>query len=122
MKKVLIIEDELSLSNALSLKLKQEGLEVLVAENGARGLGVALKNHPDLILLDILMPIMDGITMLSKLRADEWGKSVPVIILTNLSDKEKIAESIELGANDYFIKADSTVGSIIDKVKEKLKI
>jgi DNA-binding response OmpR family regulator len=121
-KKILIIEDEYPLLRALKIKLEENGLEVLSAKNGKEGLETALKDHPDLILLDIVMPIMDGMSMLIKLREEEWGKSVPVIILTNLGETEKIAESIEKNAFDYLIKTDWTLEDIVKKVKERLEI
>lgn len=117
---ILIVEDELPLISALTLKLKQENFKVLQAKNGEEGLIVAFKEHPDLILLDIVMPRMDGITMLKKLREDEWGKSAKVIMLTNLSDKENVAQSLDQGAYDYLIKADWKIENVIAKVKEKL--
>ena len=121
-KKILIVEDEVSLRNALCNKLAREGFSTLEAKNGEEGLEVALREHPDLILLDIIMPKMDGISMLKKLREDEWGKRVPVIVLTNLSDMEKVAEVAEGGAFDYLIKADWKLEDVVNKVKQKLNI
>jgi DNA-binding response OmpR family regulator len=104
-KKILIIEDEKPLARALELKLTHEGFEVKSAFNGEEGLEVALHEHPDLIMLDIIMPVMDGITMLKKLReANEWGKTVPVIFLTNLgADDEKIMKAIADNVPAYYL-------------------
>lgn len=122
-KKILIVEDEVSLRNALKDKLTHEGFVTLEAKNGEEGLAVALREHPDLILLDIVMPKMDGMTMLKKLRAEnEWGKSVPVIILTNLtSDNEQRNRDItETEPSYYFVKTDWTLEDILTKIRERL--
>ncbi len=87
--KILIVEDDLDLLEVLRKKFTLEKFQVSQAPDGKIGLEEALRNHPDLILLDILMPVMDGMTMLGKLREDSWGKEVPVILLTNLSDEKK---------------------------------
>lgn len=120
MAKILIIEDESTLLAALVDKFTQEGFTVLSAKDGQEGLNSARDKHPDIILLDIVMPIMDGITMLYEMRKDSWGKLVPVIILTNLSDAGKVAESISQGVYDYLVKSDWKLDDIVKKVKEKL--
>lgn len=118
MKKVLIIEDEQTLRGALVDKFTSEGFEVLEAKDGKIGLDLALKNSPDIILLDIIMPVMDGITMLKKLRADARGDSFKVLTLTNLSDGDKISETIDNGSLKYLVKSDWTLSDIVAKVKE----
>ena len=120
-KKILIVEDEISLLNALRDKLTHENFAVLEAKNGEEGLAVALREHPDLILLDIVMPKMDGMTMLRKLREDLWGKSAKVIILTNLSDKEKMAEALEQKLHKYLVKSDWKIEDVVAKVREQLE-
>lgn len=119
-KRVLVIEDEPLLTKALHNKLHHEGLIVLEGADGQQGLDIALKEHPDLILLDIIMPIMDGITVLKKLREDAWGKTVPVIILTNLSDAEKLIESEKNGVTDYLIKSDWKLEDLTVKIRQTL--
>jgi len=119
-KKVLIVEDELALKKALSKKFTKEKFEVMTASNGKTGLASAFKDHPDIILLDLIMPVMDGLTMLKELRKDKWGHEVIVIILTNLSEAEKTAEALEQGVHDYLIKTDWSLEDISKKVKEKL--
>ena len=120
-KKILIVEDETALLNILYNKLTREGFEVLSANNGEEGLEMAIKNRPDLILLDIVMPVMDGITMLKKLRTEsEWGKDVKVIMLTNLSDSEKVAEAVLYGFHSYLVKSDWKIEDVVKKVREKL--
>ena len=91
---LLIVEDEKILSDTLEEKLVSEGFEVLKAIDGEEGLKLALDSHPNLILLDLLMPKVDGITMLKKLRKDTWGERANVIILTNVESSDKISESL----------------------------
>ena len=119
-KKVLIAEDDESLLNVLADSFSLEGFTVLTAVNGAVALESALKEHPDMILLDIQMPVMDGLTMLDNLRHDKWGGSAEVILLTNFSEAEKVAKAARHGAYDYLIKSDWKIEDIIKKVKEKL--
>ncbi|HSR89169.1 MAG TPA: response regulator [Candidatus Udaeobacter sp.] len=119
--KILIVEDELDLLGVLAQKFDMEKFEVFKAANGQLGLEEALKSHPDLILLDIIMPVMDGVTMLKMLREDSWGKDVPVILLTNLSDESKIAEAMQHGVYDYLVKADWNINDVVAKVKSRLK-
>lgn len=118
--KILVVEDEAMLLRALDDKLSLEGFTVIQATNGRDGLSTALKEHPTLILLDIMMPIMDGMTMLRELRKDDWGKTVPVIMLTNLVDSEKVDECIKQGVYDYLVKSEWTLEQLIKKVKEKI--
>ncbi len=121
-KKILIVEDEASMLRLLSDRFISEGFIVLEAKNGEEGLKSALENHPNLVLIDIIMPVLDGIAMLKKLRQDSWGKNVPAIMLTNLSDSAKIAEVLESGAYDYLVKSDCKLEDIVKRVKEKLGI
>ena len=119
--KILIVEDDLDLLEALKNKFIAEKFEVLEAMNGEVGLEAAFRRHPNLILLDIVMPVMDGMTMLKKLRQDSWGKNVFVILLTNLSDESKVAEAMQHGAFDYLVKADWKIDDVVKKVRERLK-
>lgn len=120
MNKVLVIEDDETLRKIVSDKLRSESFEVFEAGNGIVGLELALKEHPDLILLDIIMPEMDGMTMLKKLRTDDWGKDVRVIITTNLGDDKKTEEAMKEGVYDYLVKTDWSLDDLILKVKDKL--
>jgi len=120
-KKVLVIEDEAPLRGVLSDKLTEAGFNVLVAGNGKEGLEVALQEKPALILLDIVMPIMDGMPMLKQLRETPDGKDIKVIFLTNLSDIKSLADAMEQGSYVYLVKADWTIEAITEKVKELLK-
>ena len=124
-KVVLITEDESTLRRALHDKLGAEGLMVLEAKNGEEGLEIALKEHPDLILVDIIMPKMDGLTMLQKLRENDEGKKIKFIILTNLDSTEHIANAIKAVGGDestfeYYIKTDTKLEDIVEKVEQKL--
>lgn len=120
-KKILVIEDERPLLDALTAKLKQEGFEVIKASDGQEGLNQAIKNQPDLILLDIVLPKMDGITVLENLRKDSWGKTAKVIILSNLSDWNNTSKAVNLNVHDYLVKSDWKIKDVIKKVKNKIK-
>lgn len=120
-KKILIVEDDATLLLALADSLTQTGFEIIKARDGEEGLTAALCDHPDLILLDIVMPKMDGITMLKRVREDAWGKDVKVIMLTNLSDNEKIAEAIAQRSQDYLVKSDWKIDDVVAMIREKLK-
>lgn len=119
-KRILIVEDDASLRKALLEKLEREGFAVSEAENGEEGLEVALRERPDLVLLDIVMPRMDGLTVLSTLRKDSWGKSAKVVMLTNLSDGESVLKSLNDAAFDYLVKADWKLEDIVKKIRERL--
>lgn len=125
-KKILVIEaveDDSSLRNVLHEKFTVEGFSVLDAKDGEEGLAIALREHPDLILLDIVLPKMDGITMMKKLRQDgEWGKNVPIILLTNLSaDDEKINQAVTDNEPAYYlVKSNWKINDLVEKVRERL--
>lgn len=122
-KTLLIVEDDSSLLRALSDRFADEGFKIIQAKNGEEGLESALKNRPDLILLDIIMPKMDGITMMKKLREDSWGEQVPVIILTNLSIDDKILNDISQTEPVYYlVKTDWDMEAVVKKVKSRLGI
>jgi DNA-binding response OmpR family regulator len=120
-KTVLIVDDELPLLTALSEKFVRENFNVLQAKNGEEGLALAFKNHPDIILLDLVMPVMDGLEMLDHLRQDKWGKDAKVIILTNLSDNEKVAEALKKGSYNYLVKTDWKLEEIVEMVNIVLR-
>ncbi|MFA5871436.1 MAG: response regulator [Parcubacteria group bacterium] len=122
-KKLLIIEDELPMLRVLSDKFTLEGFSILEARNGEEGLEIALKTKPDLIILDLFMPVMDGKSMMEKLRQDPWGKDVPIIILTNLNPDDKtLNEIIASGPAYYFIKSKWKLEDLVKKIKEELEI
>jgi DNA-binding response OmpR family regulator len=119
---ILIVEDEAPLLSALADNFHAEGFEVLQAHNGQEGLEIALTQHPSFILLDVVMPVMDGLTMLGKLREDHWGRGVPVILLTNLNDSNTITQSMDLQVVNYWVKADWRLQDLLKAVKEKLEV
>lgn len=117
---ILVVEDEEPLRMVLKDVLTVEGYGILEAKNGIEGLEMSLREHPDLILLDILMPKMDGLEMLKKLREDEWGRKAPVIVLTNLSDNEDIAKAVDEDVFEYFVKTDIKINEVITRIREKV--
>lgn len=122
-KKILIIEDEIPMLKALSEKFVREGFVALEAKNGQEGLETALERHPDLIVLDLFMPVMDGKAMMEKLRKDEWGKHVPIIILTNLNpDDETLNEILKSGPAYYFVKSKWKLEDLVAKVRQELGV
>ena len=121
--KILIVEDEEVICKAYADELRDEGFLVLTATNGRDGLGLAVREKPDLILLDILMPVMDGLTMMDTLRQkDLYGKNVPIILLTNLSaSEEKIMQAITKNEPAYYlVKSDWNLSQVLEKIKERL--
>ncbi|OGZ67035.1 MAG: hypothetical protein A3C58_00750 [Candidatus Staskawiczbacteria bacterium RIFCSPHIGHO2_02_FULL_34_10] len=118
---ILIIEDDGSYRSILVKKLTEEGFLAIEAKDGEEGLNISLEKHPDLILLDLIMPRMDGITMLKELREDEWGKNAKIIILTAIMDSQKIAQAIENSAFEYIIKTDTTLDDVVERIKKRLK-
>lgn len=119
---ILIIEDDTSLRGILRDTLAEEGYDVSEAHTGEEGLALALSKHPDLILLDIILPAMDGLGVLNQIRNDPgWGKNAKVIMLTNLSDNPSVAACLELGAHSFLVKADWTIEDILKTVKTELE-
>jgi len=119
-KKILVVDDDENLRLVLTDKLSREGFKVLEASNGKEGLETALKDHPDIILLDVMMPIMNGLEMLKLLRQDEWGKGIKVIMLTVLENAEFVAEAVADGSFTYLIKTDLDTEDVVKKVEEML--
>lgn len=119
-KKILVIEDEATLQKALCEVLNQEDYEVLSALDGLKGLELAQEEKPDLILLDIILPKMDGFDVLKKIKSNKGISRIPVIILTNLSDINDIQKALDLGATTYLVKADFHLEDVLKKIKETL--
>lgn len=121
--RILIVEDEISLRRALQEKFVREGFAVSDAKDGEAGLALALKERPDLILLDMMMPKMDGMTMLHRLRAEnEWGTHVPVLLLTNLGSDDRAAmkEIFDDASAHYLVKSNWSIEQIIEKVRDMI--
>jgi len=120
--KVLIVDDDAFLAGIYATKLDLEGFEVASARDGEEGYKAAVKEKPDLILLDVLMPKLDGFEVLKRLKADPETKAIPVIMLTNLGQKEDIEKGMQEGAVDYLIKAHFVPAEAVDKIKKVLNI
>lgn len=116
-KRVLIVEDEEMLSTMYKVKFENEGFEVFTASDGAAGLELAQKELPDLILLDIIMPKIEGFAVLKKLKENQKTKPIPVVMLTNLGQDEDVTRGKELDAAGYLIKANNTPSEVVNKVK-----
>lgn len=118
---ILIIEDDKFFRELVSQKLFKEGYEVLDAVDGEEGIKLAKEKKPDLILLDLILPGMDGFDILANLKDNSETFPIPVIILSNLDQKEDMERVFKLGAADFLIKARSTPGEVVDKVRGILK-
>ncbi len=120
-KSILLVDDDLTLREMYSERLKAEGFVVEMARDGEEALSKAAEMHPNIILLDIMMPKINGLDVLKKLREQEETKAIPVIVLTALiQDREKM-ESITRGADDYIVKSETMPGEVIQKVKDLLE-
>lgn len=116
-KKILIVEDDNFVAEVYLAKLSEMGYETVLAQNGEEGLAELKKGKVDLILLDILMPIMNGIEMLEEVKKNEEWKNIPVILLTNIGEKESIQKVREMGVKNYLIKSHFTPAEVIEKVE-----
>ena len=120
-KTILVIEDDKFLRELISRKLTGEGFDVLEAVDGEEGIKKIKEGKPDLVLLDLILPSIDGFEILTRVRDDPEVSSIPVIILSNLGQREEVEKGLKLGAIDYLIKAHFTPGEIIEKIKNALK-
>jgi len=120
-KNILIVEDDKFLRELISQKLLKEGYKVSEAVDGEEGIKKVKEEKPDLVLLDLILPGIDGFEVLSKMKEDTALAQIPVIILSNLGQKDDVERGLKLGAVDYLIKAHFTPGEIIDKIKNALK-
>jgi len=118
--KILLIEDDPFLLSMYATKFELEGFEIIFAEDGEKALKVASKEKPDIILLDVLLPKMDGFEVLKELKKNEETKAVPVILLTNLSQRDDVEKGLALGAVDYLIKAHFMPTEVVEKIKKIL--
>lgn len=118
---ILIVEDDKFLRELISQKLIKEGYNILQAVDGEEGLDKIKKEKPDLVLLDLILPGIDGFEVLARAKEDPEVVKIPVIILSNLGQKEDVEKGMNLGAVDYLVKAHFTPGEIIDKMKRILE-
>ncbi len=121
MSKILLIEDDKFLRELIIQKLGKEGYEVAEAPEGEGGLLKMKEERPDLVLLDLILPGIDGFEVLSRMKKDSDLASIPVIILSNLGQRDDVQKGIDLGAEDYLIKAHFTPGEIVEKIKITLE-
>lgn len=122
MTKIAIIEDDAVISQMYRMKFEADGFTVEVASNGRDGVQLVKEFKPDLILLDMQMPIMNGDEALTAIRAEDWGKTVPVIILTNMGEEEAPKTLRSLGIQSYIVKADLTPRQVAERVRDALGI
>ena len=121
MKKILIAEDDKFLANALRVKLTKSGFEVKNGYDGQETLAILKDFYPDLILLDLIMPVKDGFGVLEELKNNQNFKKIPVIITSNLGQKEDIDRGMSLGAKDYVVKSDLSLDDLIKKINTLLR-
>jgi DNA-binding response OmpR family regulator len=119
---VLLVEDDVFLSGIYQKKFEMEGYKVSLADNGEKALLEVKKKKPDIVMLDILLPKLDGFAVLSKLKADPEVKDIPVILLTNLGQKDDVEKGLQMGASDYLIKAHFKPSEVVDKIKQVLHL
>ena len=120
--KIVLVEDDTFLSSMYATKLGLEGFQVFQAYDGEKGLRLITKERPQLILLDLVMPQMDGFSVLKELQKDPTLSSIPVIVLSNLGEKNSVDQALALGAKDYLIKAHFLPSEVINKVKKVLGV
>jgi|SRR3989344_7558806 len=121
-KTILVVEDDASLRRAVTEKLAQESFKVLEAGDGEAGLSIALREHPDLLLLDLMLPKMDGMTMLERLREDAWGSDAAVVVITNLGETDERRQRAEqLKVLEYIDKSRYTLEELLQKVERALR-
>ena len=121
MKKILVAEDDTYLANAYRVKLTKAGFEVKNAFDGQEAINILQTFIPDLIILDIVIPKKDGFTILSEIKANEKWKNIPVILVSNLGQKEDREKGMQLGATDFFVKTDFSLNDLIQKINNILK-
>jgi DNA-binding response OmpR family regulator len=122
MTKIAIIEDDQTISQMYRMKFEADGFDVQLAGNGKLGVSLVQSFAPDIILLDLQMPEMDGAEALAAIRKHDWGKKIPVIILTNMGEEESPQSLKNLNIESYIVKADMTPSQVVGKVKETLKL
>lgn len=118
---VLIVEDDVFLADLYRTKFEMEGFKVLVANDGEKGLELVKKSRPDVVLLDLILPKMSGFEVLAKIKNEGPLQNLPVILLTNLSQKADVEKGLKMGANDYLIKAHFMPSEVVSKIKKLIK-
>jgi DNA-binding response OmpR family regulator len=119
--KIAIVEDDAAISQMYRMKFEAEGFEVETAENGKLGYALAKAMKPDLMLLDLMMPEMNGDECLEKIRSEDWGRNIKVIILTNMGEQEAPAKLKDLGVENFIVKASMTPRQVAELAKKTLE-
>lgn len=119
-KKILIVEDDKSLREMYQLRLSINGYDVIEAKDGEEGLDMAIKERPDLIMLDIMMPKMSGMDVLDIIKSTPETKNIPVILLTALNEDSVRSKGLVYGAEDYLVKSQTMPGKVVEKIEEVL--
>lgn len=120
-KKILIVEDDIALRNVYETRFKLEGYDVLVSGDGEEGLSIAVKEKPDVVVLDLMMPKISGMDVLDILKSTPETKKIPVLILTALAQESIKTKGFVFGANEFMVKSESKLEDIVQKVKSMLK-
>ncbi|MFA6228469.1 MAG: response regulator [Patescibacteria group bacterium] len=119
--KVLLVEDDAMIVDMYKLRLEEEGYEVIITDKGSQAIELAKTDDPDIILLDIILPEVDGFSILSSLKSEAATKKIPTIIMTNLGQESDQEKGQQLGAEEYFVKAQHTPADVINVIKKYLK-
>lgn len=114
---ILIADDDTNIREMYSIAFTQAGITVIQAANGQECVDLALKHHPEAILVDIMMPILNGHEAIAKIRLDSWGAKANVVYLTNMSDAENVFHAVEHGTDSYIVKANTSVKEVVNKVR-----
>ena len=117
---ILIAEDDDQIRKVIRGEFERQGIGVLEAKNGDEALALSLSEHPDVIVLDVLMPKMHGIDIIKKLQKDEWGKNAQIVLLTNFADDPRVLELVEEGDYELFNKAETKLETLVQVIKNKL--
>jgi two-component system cell cycle response regulator DivK len=119
-KTILLVEDDASIRELYAMALIKTGFSIIMAENGAKGVELALAEHPDLVLLDIDMPLLNGYEAAAQIRADAWGKTVPIMFLTNHSEPSYEAHAAAQAPEHYLVKAETPMKEVMEIIKDAL--
>lgn len=119
-KKILIVDDEPNIRELFVETLSLRGFECLTAKNGLEGLNLSMDTNPDIILLDLRMPEMDGLTMLRELRKNKVGEKTPVIILSTINDEKSVSEALQLGVSDFMEKSNWNVTELMERIRNNI--
>lgn len=120
-KKIIVVEDDPFLSKAFSLKLSNAGFDIVLVKDGQEALGVIVKEAPDMVLLDVMLPHKSGFDILADLKKDEKLSKIPVIMLSTLGQEDEMKRGLSLGANEYLVKSNIKLEQVVEKINKYLK-